>query len=81
MAHYLAIGISNIINIINPQAIVLGGGIIEGLYSGCDSFRNAVSEGIRKSTLDACCNIAILTSTWGNNTPIIGSALLGRCRT
>ena len=27
-AHYLAIGISNLINILNPEAIILGGGLI-----------------------------------------------------
>ena len=26
-AHYLGIGISNLLNLLNPQAIVLGGGI------------------------------------------------------
>ena len=80
VAHYLAIGIANILNMLNPQVVVLGGGIIEGLYCGCDSFRNAVSAGIKKAALDVCCNTGILTSTWGKNTPLIGAAALGQCR-
>jgi hypothetical protein len=52
-------GIANVANIFDPQAIILGGGIIEGFYH-FESFSSAFQNQFNKCVLDACSNVRIL---------------------
>jgi len=78
VANYLAIGISNIANVINPNAIILGGGIIKGFYDDIDSFRIEFDKIFQNSALDVCRNVEITTAALVDDAPIIGAALLGQ---
>jgi len=74
IAYYLSIGIANVANFINPEAIILGGGIIEGFYA-FDFFNSIFIDSFRERTLNVCSNTEILLSTHKSNAPIIGASL------
>ena len=69
----LGIGIANLINIFNPQMIVIGGPMsIAGKY-----FMTALEEGVKKRALDDnLANTDILLSNFGANASLIGAVSL-----
>jgi len=69
---YLGIGISNLINILNPQMIVLGGGVIFGM-------KDLIMNKLRKDVLDSVFalhaeNLDIRVSRLGEDIGILGCA-------
>jgi glucokinase len=72
IANYLAIGIANIANVINPEAIILGGGIIEGFYK-FDFFKSAIRSGFKKASLEVCAMTDIIETQLD---PVLGAASL-----
>jgi glucokinase len=75
-AKYLAIGIASLANLLNPEAIVLGGGLIQGLG---ESFVRQVAKNVEgRPMLAATQPLRIIQSTLGDDAGIIGSALLAR---
>ncbi|MCR4342705.1 MAG: ROK family protein [Patescibacteria group bacterium] len=69
----LGIGLSNIINMMNPEAIIIGGGIAEAIKLILPS----IKENIKKYVmLPKAKNTPIIISKLGNNAPAIGAALL-----
>lgn len=72
----LGIGIANIVNIVSPEMIVLGGGLIEALG---DEPVKAVDKVVRKyampHTMD---NVPIVRAALGDDAGILGAAVLAR---
>jgi glucokinase len=72
-AHYLALGLSNVVNFYNPQRLVLGGGLVEAseLY-----FTVAERETRRRALIIPSRKIEIVKAELGDYAGIIGAALL-----
>jgi len=71
---YLALGIINIINILDPEMIVLGGGVSKA----GDFLLNAVREEVaRRVFYDEVAYASIELAQLGNDAGIIGAAMLG----
>ncbi|MEW6481558.1 MAG: ROK family protein [bacterium] len=67
----IGIGTTNLINILNPEAVILGGGVIEGLPELVDIVRQFV----KKEALFPC---IIKKAELGNDSGIIGSGFLAK---
>jgi glucokinase len=76
VAFMLAKGLANVANILNPDAIILGGGIIEGFYRS-DFINNVFYQQFRANVLDVCSNTQILLSPLGATAPSVGASALG----
>jgi len=74
LARHLAIGLSNIANILNPQLIVIAGGVGLGFFQHT-AFQNNVNKYVRAYVLDAC-KPKIVQSRIKKNAQIIGAAML-----
>lgn len=80
IAEYIAIGIANIANILNPQAIILGGGMIERFYP-FNFFAERIKEKFTDSTLKAFHNTELRCTELpqcvnARMAPVLGAALL-----
>lgn len=76
-AEYLAIGLGNMANVLNPQLMVVGGGIVDG----SPEFINYVSASIRKQAFpSAVKELKVTKATLGNDAGFIGAGLLGEHR-
>lgn len=77
-AEFTGIAIANLINILNPEVVVLGGGVIDALEDEMMSI-------ITKTALDYAMpgtikGVEILASKLGDNAGITGAAVLARAR-
>lgn len=62
----------NIVHILNPEKIILGGGVVQGL----PEIRDWMQFGIKKKALSAASNIQILPALLGSSSGSIGAAAL-----
>ena len=69
----LGIGIANYLNVMNPEAVILGGGLISGLYL---HLVGPISEAIERNALPQVRNTPILHSQHSDTGAAIGAALL-----
>ena len=75
---YLGIGIGSIVNFLNPEMIVLGGGVVEALDGTfLDNIRAAAEKYALPNTLDG---VKIVQAELGDNSGILGAAALARQR-
>ena len=75
---YLGIGIGSIVNFLNPEMIVLGGGVVEALDDTfLDDIRAATEKYSLPNTLDG---VQIVRAELGDNSGILGAAALARQR-
>ncbi|MDE0010698.1 MAG: ROK family glucokinase [Candidatus Poribacteria bacterium] len=75
---YLGIGIGSIVNFLNPEMIVLGGGVVEALDDRfLDDIRDATEKYSLPNTLDG---VQIVRAELGDNSGILGAAALARQR-
>ncbi len=75
---YLGIGIGSIVNFLNPEMIILGGGVVEALDDTfLDSIRAAAKKYALPNTLDG---VQIVPAKLGDNAGILGAAALARQR-
>jgi len=73
-AYYLGVGLAGVVNLLNPEVVVIGGGIIEG----GGGFVEAVAVEIKKYAFDSAVeNIRIVRASMGNDAGFIGAGLLG----
>ena len=73
-AEYLAVGIANVVNLLNPETVVVGGGVADGGAG----FVEAVAGEVRKRALSPGAeNVRITKATLGNDAGFIGAGLLG----
>ncbi|MCP4703473.1 MAG: ROK family protein, partial [candidate division Zixibacteria bacterium] len=73
-AKILGAGLSGIINLLNPEAIVFGGGVIDG---GAGYIEIVGAEIRKRSFATATENLRIVKAELGNNAGFIGAGLLG----
>ena len=75
-AEYAGIGVANLINILNPEIVVVGGGVIEALENEVmPALLKAVKEHVMPGTMDG---IKIEASKLGDHAGITGAAVLAR---
>ena len=73
---YLGIGVASIINFLNPEMIVLGGGVIEAMGDGfLDGIRSVTAKHVLPNTMDG---VQIVGAKLGDNAGVIGGAVLAR---
>ncbi len=73
-ATILGAGLSGVVNMLNPEAIIFGGGIIDG---GAGFIEVAGAEIRRRAFPTATENLRILKAELGNDAGFIGAGLLG----
>jgi len=78
-AEYIGIAVANLVNLLNPEVVVLGGGVMEALADEMmpaivKSAKNHVMPGLFK-------NVEIMASKLGDNAGITGAAVLARNKT
>jgi glucokinase len=75
-ARYLALGIASVANLLNPELVVLGGGVVEALG---EPFVEQVTARVRRMPLlAATADLRIAASALGDDAGISGAALLVR---
>ena len=75
---YLGVGIGSIVNFLNPEMIVLGGGVVEALD---DTFLDNIRAAAEKYALpDTLSGVQIVPAKLGDNAGILGAAALARQR-
>jgi glucokinase len=75
-AEYTGIAVANIINLLNPEVVVLGGGIIEALED--EMMAIIVETAMEYSMSGTTKGIEILASKLGDEAGITGGAVLAR---
>lgn len=76
-AEFLAIGMGNMANILNPQIIIIGGGITDG----SPEFISYVSSAVRKHAFSSAVKeLKVTKAALGNDAGFIGAGLLGEYR-
>ena len=75
---YLGISVASIVHFLNPEMIVLGGGVIEAMGDSLlNSIRGAAAEYALPTTMDG---VQIVEATLGDNAGVIGASVLARQR-
>lgn len=75
-AHYLGIAIANLVNVFNPEVVVVGGGVIEALH---DEMLKTIGQTAQDYAMPgAMKGVAIVASTLGDNAGITGGAVLAK---
>jgi|ERR1051326_4077721 glucokinase len=76
---YIGIGAANLINVLNPQAVILGGGLFEALG---DKMLPRIAKSARSHVIGATTGrVNILDSGLGDDAGILGAALAARTLT
>lgn len=73
-AQILGVALTGLVNALNPEVIILGGGVAEGGSIFVDNVRESVME---KALPCATEKLAVLTAELGNAAGFIGAAILG----
>ncbi len=75
---YLGVGIGSIVNFLNPEMIVLGGGVVEALDEG---FIKKIRKAAKKYALpDTLKGVQIVRAQLGDDAGVLGAAALARQR-
>lgn len=75
---YLGVGIGSIVNFLNPEMIILGGGVVEALD---DKFIDDIRKAAKKYALpDTLKGVQIVKAQLGDNAGVLGAAALARQR-
>ena len=75
---YLGVGIGSIVNFLNPEMIVLGGGVVEALDQ---DFIKAIRKAAKKYALpDTLKGVQIVRAQLGDDAGVLGAAALARQR-
>lgn len=78
-AEYIGIAVANLANILNPEVVVLGGGVIEALT---DEMMPTITKSAKSHVMPGLFkNVEIIASKLGDNAGITGSAVLARDKT
>jgi len=78
-AEYTGMAVANLINLLNPEVIVLGGGVIEALE---DEMMGIIAETATKGALAGTAKgVEIVASKLGDEAGIVGGAVLARRQT
>jgi glucokinase len=74
---YLGAGIASAVNLLNPQVVVIGGGVSEG---GLSFIRRIEKEVKKRAFPSATKNLKVMKAKLGNDAGFIGAAMLGENR-
>lgn len=75
-ARHLAHGIASVANLLNPELVVLGGGVVEALG---DRFVEQIAQEVRKLPLhESTRSIRIVRAAFGDDAGISGAAIIAR---
>ena len=73
-AMYLGIGLAGIVNLLNPEVVVIGGGVADGGAG----FLETVAAEIKKRAFDSATQkLSVVKAALGNDAGFIGAGLLG----
>ncbi len=72
--YYLGLGLASAINLINPQRIVLGGGVIEAVDA---FFQIAATHARREALPTPAATVEIVKAGLGDYSGVVGAALIG----
>jgi glucokinase len=74
-AYSLAVGLSGVVNMFNPQAVIIGGGVTQG----SEKFVELVEDDLKKLAFDSAVEkLVVSKAKLGNNAGFIGAGLLGK---
>lgn len=73
MGEKLGTGIANYLNVVNPGAVVLGGGLMAGFYL---HMIDSITRAVQKTAVAEVSNTPIVQSQFTNDAAAIGAALL-----
>src|SRR5437588_2770138 len=75
-AEYIGIGVSNLINILGPEVVVLGGGVMEAL---ADEMMSVIVKTAKEHAMPGTMKgVEIIASKLGDNAGITGAAVLAK---
>ena len=75
-AEYIGVGVSNLVNILGPEVVVLGGGVMEALS---DEMMSVIIKTAKDHAMPGTLRgVEIIASKLGDNAGITGSAVLAR---
>src|SRR6266536_2949848 len=75
-AEYIGIGVSNLVNILGPEVVVLGGGVMEALS---DEMMSVITKTAKDHAMPGTMKgVEIIASKLGDNAGITGAAVLAR---
>jgi glucokinase len=74
---FLGAGLANLVQMLNPELVVLGGGVTEGGKIFVDEIRQAVTE---MTMSDSAAGLSIRTAELGNRAGFIGAAVIREYR-
>ena len=75
-AKFIGIGIGSLVNVLAPEIVVLGGGVIEAMT---DEFIERIDRSTRRVAVDfATKNLKIVRAELGDDAGVIGAAMLAR---
>jgi glucokinase len=78
-AEYIGIGVSNLVNVLGPEVVVLGGGVMEAL---ADEMMGMVIKTAKDHAMPGTLRgVEIIASKLGDNAGITGAAVLARRET
>src|SRR5438105_4391594 len=78
-AEYIGIGVANLVNILGPEVVVLGGGVMEAL---ADEMTAIISKTAKEHAMPGTIKgVEIIASKLGDNAGITGAAVLARRET
>jgi glucokinase len=76
VAEYIGIGVSNLVNVLGPEVVVLGGGVIEALS---DEMMSVIVKTAKEHAMPGTMKgVEIVASKLGDNAGITGAAVLAR---
>jgi glucokinase len=78
-AEYIGVATANLVNILNPEVVVLGGGVIEAL---ADEMMSVIVETAKDCAMPGSMKgVEIIASKLGDSAGITGGAVLARKQT
>ena len=73
IGHYIGIGLSSVINLLNPEKVIIGGGVSAAGALLFDPIRETINERAMKIAREA---VEIVPAELGNTAGVIGASLL-----
>jgi glucokinase len=75
-AEYIGLGVANLVNVLGPEVVVLGGGVMEAL---ADEMMNVIIKTAKEHAMPGTLKgVEIIASKLGDNAGITGAAVLAR---
>jgi glucokinase len=69
---YLGVGLANLVNLLNPEVIVIGGGVA----NGWDLFANHMNQQVQQRAFPLAQRVKIIAAERGDNAGLLGAARL-----